>query len=306
VSIINQGVIPGLGLVPGLAVNIGVLPPYDAGTLLDGGAAPIFAWPVPDAGSLTALAVVQPNDLIFPVNLSGTLCSTTTTDGTVLVQVALVQGVDDAGAAIFSGPVDLSQCPGAAGYAVRAGHGSAEPYLVEGSISGLLGRMNTGPDGGPTVFQPTPVFQVPNAITDAVGITYPRFYNPSVPIGTVIDGGTFYPPGGGPPVSTVPLTMAFPAIDDVYFSTFYTTQDAFYLFALSSGFLRASMPIDSIGLGYSGLYLPGGVAATRVRDVHGEFVLVLIAYPSANAVIDFIPDTVLLNAPNAGAITIHF
>ncbi len=294
-TIMNEGEIPGLTNI--LAI------PYDAGVLPDGDAGYILAWPVPDAGAAIALAALEENDLLFPINLSGTLCTLPGPGGSVTNPYVLVVGVDDAGAYIFTAPAndagvpfDLRTCPGASGYIVVAGNNTAQPYLVQGTVSGLLGRMAAGPsDGGPP-----PLFVVPNAITAARGLTYGRFYNPNVDAGVIIDvdAGTV----GGVP--TLPLTLQLPYQDPT--NDFSMNAEAYYGFTISSGFLAAGMPLDAIGLGYAGLYLPGGAAQTRVIDVNGEFILDVIAYPSSNTVIDFVPANIELNLPNSAAITVHF
>ena len=145
---------------------------------------------------------------------------------------------------------------------------------------------------------PAPVFQVPNSITDALGLTFGRFFNPTVDAGVVI------PPDAGPivGVASLPLTLQLP-YPDPYFLGY--SQSA-YTFFLSNGFQAGSLPLDTTGLGYAGLFLPAGVAQTRVIDVNGEFVLAIIAYPSSNTVIDFDTAAVTLDFPNSGAITVHF
>ncbi len=289
ISIINEGEIPGLIGIRGI--------PYDAGISPDGGLQDVFAWPVPDAGSAVAANAVQVNDLLYPINLSGSLCSITVTlpGGSVLINPnVVVIGVDDGGTSIFTTPLDLSRCPGASGYLVLAGPYSEQPYLVVGSISGLLGRMQSAPsDGGPS-----PVFQVPNAISEGLGVTYPRFFNPNVDAGVVI------PPDGGliAGVASLPLTLQIPLPDQ----NFLSNIQAYYSFVISNGFLAAALPIDPVGLGSAGLYLPGGASMARIIDVNGEFILAIVAYPSSNTVIDFAPADIVLNYPNAGAITVHF
>ncbi len=296
ITISNEGEIPGLTQIQGL--------PYDAGILSDGGLAAIMVWPVPDAGAVTAANVLEVNDLLFPVNLSGTFCVIGSTGSGILNPAAVVIGVDDAGMNIFTGPIDLSQCPGAAGYTVLAGAQSALPFLVQGTSLGLLGRMaaaQQNPDGGDPI--PGPTFQVPNSVTQALGLRFPRFYNPTVPPGEVIQGDTLFPPGGPDGgIPTLPLTLQLPPPD----STFLNNPSAFYSFVLSSGFLSASMPIDAVGLGFGGLFLPGGAAQSRVIDVNGEAVLDIVAYPSSNTVIEFDPSILQLDFPNSGPINVHF
>ena len=87
---------------------------------------------------------------------------------------------------------------------------------------------------------------------------------------------------------------------------FLATPGAFYTFNLSAGVLPASLPIDSVSLGFGGLFLPGGVAQTRVTDVNGENVVDVITYPSSNTVIDYIPAAIIPNFPNSGPINVHF
>jgi hypothetical protein len=143
---------------------------------------------------------------------------------------------------------------------------------------------------------------VPNSITNALGHTYPRFYNPTVLPGTVILGDLVFPPGSDAGVEVMPLSLHLPPPDPA----FLNTVGAYYSFVLSSGFLGAALPIDAQSLGFSGLFLPGGAAQTRVIDVNGEFTLDIIAYPSSNTVIDFTPAALLLNFPNSGPINVHF
>ncbi len=307
ITIINQAQIPGLTRIQGL--------PFDAGVLSDGGLEEVLVWPVPDAGAVFAANVLEPLDILLPVNLSGTLCVLGTTTAPTN-PVAIVVGVDDAGANIFTGPlllglldggsqaVPLSQCPGAAGYTVIAGSTSALPFLVTGSSLGLLGRMaaaQQNPDGGMPI--PAPIFQVPNAVTQALGLTFPRFYNPTVPPGEVISGDLLFPPGGPDGgVQTLPLTLQLPPPA----SAFLINPGAFYTFVLSAGILGGALPIDPVGLGFGGLFLPGGAAQTRVIDVNGEAVLDLVAYPSSNTVIEFDPSVLQLNVPNSAPINVHF
>jgi hypothetical protein len=302
ITITNQGSIPGLSQIQGL--------PYDAGVLPDGGNSPLLSWPVPAAGVIAALYVLEPNDVLYPINLSGTPCIIGAQSITPLL---VVLGVDDAGANIFTQPLTigdgpplnlLEQCPGATGYTVLTGAGSEFPFLVNASSLGVLGRMaaaQQNPDGGDPI--PGPVFQVPNTFTDAVGLKFPRFYNPTVPPGEVIDGDVLFPPGGPDGgITVLPLTMSLPPVD----LSFLTNQGAYYTFVLSSGFLAASLPIDEVGLGFAGLFLPGGVSQTRVIDVNGEAVLDVVAYPSSNTVIDFDPSVLQLDVPNSGPINVHF
>ncbi|HMK73568.1 MAG TPA: hypothetical protein VK454_09520, partial [Myxococcaceae bacterium] len=297
INIVNQAPIPTLGLVDGLP---------DAGLLPDGTRG--LVWPV-DGGTLAAANVVEVGDNLLPVNLSGTYCQVALLDAGSNFQCqdvdptlacVTVRGVEDGGTAIFTDPIDLSLCPGVSGYSVQTGHGSTLPFLVVGSVNGVLGRMTSGTsaDGGPQTFR------VPNAISVGIGKTYPRFYNPDVDAGVRIVDNLIVPPGAPVDAGTLvfPLTLQLPAIDTVFFYN----QGAYYTFIFASGFLRSSLPLDTSSIGFQALYLPGGVATTRVRDVNGEFVLVLIAYPSGNAVIDFIPDEIIPNNPNAGAITVHF
>jgi len=302
VSITNEGQIPGLSYILGL--------PYDGGVLSDGGLADVLVWPVPDAGSLSAAYAVEVNDLLIPVNLSGTLC-TVQIGNTVLNPLAYVTDVDDAGTTLITtnisignGPLNLLQtCPGASGYITYAGPGSADPYLVVGSSSGLLGRMQSGqqpPPGQPYV--PAPVFVVPNATTQAFGLSYPRYYDQDVPPGTIISGNTIYPPGSDAGFFMYALTLSLPPPDP----SFLSTPGAYYTFNLSAGVLPASLPIDSVSLGYGGLFLPGGVSQTRVTDVNGENVVDVITYPSSNTVIDFLPAAIIPNFPNSGPINVHF
>ncbi len=296
ITIINEGQIPGLSGIRGI--------PYDGGISADGGLEPVYAWPVPDAGTAVAASAVQANDLLFPINLSGTLCTITVNapngGSTIVSPYTYVLGVDDGGTSIFTDTehsvptrLDLSQCPGTSGYLVLAGPTSAQPYLVLGSITGLLGRMNSAPSGG----GPAPLFVVPNSITEALGKTFPRFFDPSVDAGVVI------PPDAGliAGVSSLPLTLQLP-----YDPNFVLNSQAYYSFVVSNGFQAAALPLDAVGLGYAGLYLPGGASMSRVIDVNGEFVLAVIAYPSSNTVIDFLPSDIILNNPNSGAITVHF
>jgi hypothetical protein len=296
ITIINEGNIPGLTQIQGL--------PYDAGILSDGGLADVFAWPVPDAGATTALNVLQVNDILFPVNLSGTACVINTVGGGFLNPATIVVGVDDAGANVLTQSIDLSVCPGAAGYSIIAGPDSAQPYLVSGSVTGLLGRMaaaTQNPNGAPPT--PAPVFTVPNPVTDAFGLQFARFYNPTVPPGERIEGDLLFPPGGPDGgVLTLPLTLSLPPPDQA----FTANAGAFYSFFLSAGYLAAALPIDALGLGFAGLFLPGGAAQTRIIDVNGEVVLDIVAYPSSNTVIDFDPSILQLNVPNSGPINVHF
>jgi hypothetical protein len=310
ITIISQGPIPGLSLIAGI--------PSDGGVLGDGGAAQVLVWPVPDAGAVYAANALEVNDFLTPVNLSGTLCLVQL--GNVLVTPsALVTAIDSTGATIITGPLSsgfealplnqnlLQACPGASGFIATAGPDSVNPFLVEGSTSGLLGRMQSDQqpplDGGPQFIGAT--FQVPNAITQALGFTYPRFYNPDVPPGTLISGETITPPGSDAGVQVLPLTLHMPP-PDAEFAGPTATAQAFYSFILSSGVAPASLPIDSVDLGFAGLFLPGGVAQTRVIDVNGEFVLDIIAYPSSNTVVDFDPTAILPNFPNSGPINVHF
>jgi hypothetical protein len=295
-TITNEGEIPGLTLIQGI--------PYDAGILANGEVAPVLAWPVPDAGAVVAVYVLEVNDLLFPINLSGTVCTVFTDAGTLATPFALVTGVDDAGANIFTNSLDLRLCPGASGYIAVAGPDSEFPFLVSGSSQGLLGRMAAGQQpqhvGDPVI--PGPVFIVPNSITAALGINYPRFYNPSVPPGTVIQGDFIFPPGSDAGLYTPPLALQLPPPD----FDFLSNAQAYYTFIFSSGFLGAALPIDNVGLGFGGLFLPGGAAQTRIIDVNGEFILDIIAYPSSNTVIDYSPSVLLLNTPNSGPINVHF
>ena len=300
ITITNQGYIPGLAFIEGI--------PYDGGVLADGGLADVLVWPVPDAGAVIAANVVEVNDFLIPINLSGTLCVVSVGAGnTVLNPAAFVVGIDDAGTSVITGPLtdgnrflNLPQaCPGASGYIALAGPASANPFLVSGGRSGLLGRMQAAqPDGGIQ-----PVFHVPNAVTQTLGITYPRFYDPDVPPGTVIQGDTIFPPGSDAGVQVVPLTLQLSGVEN---SDFAASQGAYLSFNLSAGILTASLPIDSVGLGYGGLFLPGGAAQTRVIDVNGEAVVDIIAYPSSNTVIDFAPAAIIPNFPNSGPINVHF
>jgi hypothetical protein len=303
-SITSQGEIPGLTLVQGI--------PYDGGIAADGGVADVWVWPVPDAGAAVAANALEVNDQVLPVNLSGTTCVINQGNGAIN-PFAFVTAIDDAGTSIITGPLqiptltgenvpaDLSACPGASGYITVAGPFSADPFLVVGSTSGLLGRMQADQfvDGGLVV---APPFVVPNAISTALGHTYPRFYNPSALQGTVIQGDMVFPPGSDAGVQVLPLSLHLP-VPDV---AFLTTPGAFYSFAITSGYLAASLPIDTVSLGFGGLFLPGGAAQTRVIDVNGEFILDIIAYPSSNTVIDFLPSALLLNFPNSGPINVHF
>jgi len=302
ITITNEGSIPGLTQILGL--------PYDAGVLPDGGPGSFLAWPVPDAGFVAALYLVEPNDLLYPINLSGTPCAIGAASTTPLL---VVLGVDDGGTNIFTQPLTvngsppldlLTECPGATGYTVLTGTDSQFPYLVNGSSLGVLGRMaaaQQNPDGGQPI--PAPVFQVPNDFTNAVGLLFPRFYNPTVPPGEVIQGDIVYPPGGPDGgIAVLPLTMSLPPVD----SSFSGNLGAYYTFLLSAGFLAASLPIDEVGLGFAGLFLPGGVSQTRVIDVNGEAVLDVVAYPSSNTVIDFDPSVLQLDVPNSAPINVHF
>jgi hypothetical protein len=303
VSITNEGQIPGLTLIRGI--------PYDGGVLSDGGLTDILVWPVPDAGAVVAANVVEVNDLVLPVNLSGTLCAVPL-GNTVTNPFAFVVAIDATGTSLITGPLTigggplnlLQTCPGASGYIAVAGPSSADPYLVAGSTSGLLGRMQSGQQpakpGDPYI--PGPVFTVPNAITQVLGLTYPRYYDPDVVPGSVIQGDTIFPPGSDAGVQVFPLTLQLPPPD----ATFLGTPLAYYTFNLSSGVLPASLPIDSTGLGYGGLFLPGGAAQTRVTDVYGENVVDVITYPSSNTVIDFTPSGIIPNFPNSGPINVHF
>jgi hypothetical protein len=304
ITITNEGPIPGLSLIEGL--------PFDGGVLSDGGLAQVLVWPVPDAGAVYAANAVEVNDFLVPVNLSGTVCLVPV--GPQLVSpVAFVTGIDSTGATIITGPLTngltaaplnlLQACPGASGYIATAGPDSVNPFLVAGTSSGLLGRMQSDQqpplDGGPQIIGET--FQVPNAITQALGNTYPRFYDPDVPPGTTISGETITPPGSDAGIQVLPLTLHLPppAFE-------FGSPGAFYSFILSSGVAPASLPIDSSSLGFAGLFLPGGVTQTRVIDVNGEFVLDIIAYPSSNTVVDFDPTAILPNFPNSGPINVHF
>jgi hypothetical protein len=282
ISIINKAAIPGLSIVAALPR-----------ALTDGG----LAWPVPDAGQTSAAAVVQVGDELYPVNLSGTACDTSINGAPVATYYLPVTGIDPSGNSIRTGPLatdDILLRCGAAAYTVLAGQDAGQPYLVVGTVSGVLGRT-TWPSATP--------LEVPNSITDAFGLSYDRFYDPSVDPGTRIVGDQFYPPGSDAGTTVLPLTLELSQTPD---PLFLAVAGSSYSFILSSGFLRASMLIDATALGFTGLYLPGGVASTRVIDAHGESVLFIVAYPSANAVIDFIPDEVILNNPNAGALTVHY
>jgi hypothetical protein len=273
--------------------------------------ADVLVWPVPDAGAVVAAHVLEVNDFLIPVNLSGTLC-VVPVGNTVLNPAAFVVDIDDAGTTVITGPLsdgnrflNLPQaCPGASGYIALAGPASANPFLVTGSVSGLLGRMQAAqpnPDGGAPI--QGPVFQVPNEVTQALGLTYPRFYDPDVPPGTIIQGDTIFPPGSDAGVPVVPLTLQLPPVAG---TDFVSAQGAYFTFNLSSGILGASLPIDSVSLGFGGLFLPGGAAQTRVIDVNGEAVVDIIAYPSSNTVIDFTPSAIIPNFPNSGPINVHF
>jgi hypothetical protein len=293
-TITNLGEIPGLSLIQGI--------PYDAGILANGEIAPILAWPVPDAGAVIAANVLEVNDGLFPINLSGTICTYLNDAGVLTTPFASVVGVDDAGANIFTDAIDLRLCPGASGYIVFAGPHSEFPLLVSGSSQGLLGRMAAGtlnPDGTSNY---GPVFVVPNSITNALGLLYPRFYNPDVPPGSLIQGDFIFPPGSDAGVYTPPLALQMGGPDP----SFTNFDGSNYTFIFSSGFLGAALPIDEVGLGFGGLFLPGGAAQTRIIDVNGEFILDVIAFPSSNTVIDYVPSNLLLNTPNSGPINVHF
>jgi hypothetical protein len=303
VTITNEGQIPGLALILGI--------PDDGGVLSDGGLADVLVWPVPDAGSLSAANAVELNDIVIPVNLSGTLCVISQGTSVPVNPTAFVIGVGDGGTSLITtnitigqGPLNLLQaCPGASGYIAFAGPGSTNPYLVAGSTSGLLGRMQSGqqpPPGQPYV--PAPVFTVPNATTEAFGLSYPRYYDQDVPPGTLIQGNTLYPPGSDAGVPMYALTLSLPPPEEAFLST----PGAFYTFNLSAGVLPASLPIDSVSLGFGGLFLPGGVAQTRVTDVNGENVVDVVTYPSSSTVIDFVPAAIIPNFPNSGPINVHF
>jgi hypothetical protein len=302
VSITNEAEIPGLSLILGI--------PDDGGVLADGGLADVLVWPVPDAGSLSAAYVVEVNDYLIPVNLSGTLCIVQI-GNQVLNPQAFVVGIDDAGTSLITtnitiggGPLNLLQtCPGASGYIAYAGQSSLNPYVVAGSSSGLLGRMQSAQQPQPgEPYVPGPVFTVPNATTQAFGLSYPRYYDPDVPPGTVIQGNTIYPPGSDAGIPMFALALQLPPPD----VSFLNTSGAYYTFNLSAGVLPASLPIDSVSLGFGGLFLPGGVAQARVTDVNGENVVDVVTYPSSNTVIDFVPAAIIPNFPNSGPINVHF
>lgn len=182
-------------------------------------------------------------------------------------------------------------CANRTGFTVRAA--GAEPYVVEGSVDGYLGRVGVNEH-----------FTYPAPASFSAS-------SPSCP------SGPAYCPVPCPPGQQAACA---PAHGNDYSAAYFFHTDAFlaevpaiqftfgagdpaiqrgwqYVVNLSSGYQPLLIGVDTSYL--PAWYLPGSVVYHKLQKDDGELNLIYVAYPSAQGVLEFNPATIVPNSLNS-------
>jgi len=168
---------------------------------------------------------------------------------------------------------DRIACSGAATFSVRAG--GIQPYVVEGGASGYMGRTGN-----------SQTFAFPAAVGERAGrYFYHQPFNPGRPELTPYD-------------PTVPQLQFVMGDGDPNIQ-----RDYRYSIGIGSGYAPEYIIADTASLGID-FHAPGYSAYARALSDGTDVSRLYVAYPSANAILEFQPQLLTPNLPNARYVTI--
>ena len=165
----------------------------------------------------------------------------------------------------LAAPADVA-CAGRTGFFVRAGEGTAEPFVVVGAYTGRMGRMAAG---GSFVFP-----QDGSTEAETARRREARYYFHGLDAFGALDGGIYVPAGLPAPQ----LAFTLPAVDGEL-----GPGDA-YLLGLSGNVSPLEFVISPQSYA-TNAWVPTAVVRAPATD------RVYVAYPAANAVLEVDPDT---------------
>lgn len=183
-----------------------------------------------------------------------------------------------------------AECANRTGFTVRAA--GTEPYVVEGSVDGFLGRV--GPNEGFTY--PAPASISATSASCPSGAAYcivpcpPGQQSACAPTDTSDYSAVyFYHPSGFRP--TVPaMRFTFGAGDT------NIQRGSQYVLQVTANYQPELIALDASV--FPGWYLPGAVAYYK-KPGNPETDLVYVTYPSSQGVLEFNPTTIVPDAANA-------
>jgi hypothetical protein len=165
---------------------------------------------------------------------------------------------------------DPIRCSGAATFSVRAGGDlpGDRPYVVVGTVTGYMGRTGNNQD-----------FAFPANVAER----YARYY--------------YHPP----PDPDHPELVFDPTVPQIQFTmgpgTTGIQRDWQYLIVIDSSFAPEFITVDvNIGIEF---HSPGASAYVGALDQTTDISRLYVAYPSANAILEFPPQLLFPNGPNA-------
>jgi hypothetical protein len=168
---------------------------------------------------------------------------------------------------------DRIGCSGAATFSVRAG--GTQPYVVEGGATGYMGRTGN-----------SQTFAFPAAVGERAGrYFYHQPFNPGRPELTPYD-------------PTVPQLQFVMGDGDPNIQ-----RDYRYSIGIGSGYAPEYVIADTASLGVD-FHAPGYSAYARALTDGTDISRLYVAYPSANAILEFQPQLLTPNAANARYVTI--
>ena len=168
-------------------------------------------------------------------------------------------------------------CSGAATFSVRAGGDQPgdQPYIVEGGATGYMGRTGN-----------SQTFAFPAAVGERAGrYYYHQPFNPGRPELTPYD-------------PTVPQLQFVMGDGDPNIQ-----RDYRYSLGIGSGYAPEYVIADTASLGID-FHAPGYSAYARALSDGTDVSRLYVAYPSANAILEFQPQLLTPNLPNARYVTI--
>jgi hypothetical protein len=194
--------------------------------------------------------------------------NTATESEGICTEVALTGVNMTTGLLEFSGgPI---QCPSTATFSVRAGGDQPgdQPYVVEGTVTGYLGRTGNNQ-----------TFAFPTSFPDI----YARY---------------FYHQPPGDPVFTFDPTNPQPQIQfSMGPGDLNIKRDYHYSFQVNSNYAANYITVDlSIGIEF---HAPGASAYVGALPDNTDISRIYVAYPAANAVLEFAPELLIPNNPNS-------
>ncbi len=216
--------------------------------------------PITGTGVVTQLPIGAGDPTRLVAGADRVVVTATGSDQTVCTEVALT-GIDLRNGLLLTEPIS---CAGSNTFSVRAG--GNQPYVVEGSTTGYMGRTGNNQ-----------TFAFPANVADR----YSRYY--------------FHPP---PELGSFDPRNPQPQIQFSMGPGYSPPQrDAAYAITVVSNYVPEYILVDiSIGIEF---HTPGASAFVGLLPDNTDVTRLYVAYPSGNAVLEFSPQLLIPNAPNA-------